>query len=142
MTEYIAVVRQSGGVIEKYQVFDNQSDAEKHVADYGGFCCQKPSGAVEFLVVDEANKTVTFDSDAENSYMNDLAMSALRSKRNALLNKSDWSQFPDCPLSSSDKTAWATYRQELRDLPSNTADPQNPSWPVCPGDSELCYDKA
>ena len=37
-----------------------------------------------------------------------------RAKRNSLLNQSDWSQLPDANV---DKTAWATYRQALRDLP-------------------------
>jgi hypothetical protein len=34
--------------------------------------------------------------------------------RNAKLAQSDWTQLPDSPV---DKTAWATYRQALRDLP-------------------------
>ena len=38
-----------------------------------------------------------------------------RAKRNGLLRQSDWSQLPDANV---DKTAWATYRQALRDLPS------------------------
>ena len=37
-----------------------------------------------------------------------------RTKRNNLLRQSDWSQLPDANV---DKTAWATYRQALRDLP-------------------------
>ena len=43
----------------------------------------------------------------------------LRSKRNSLLSKSDWTQFPDSPLSDIKKTKWATYRQALRDIPEN-----------------------
>ena len=30
------------------------------------------------------------------------------------------------------KTPWATYRQALRDLPANTSDPANPTWPTKP----------
>ena len=30
------------------------------------------------------------------------------------LKETDWTQLPDAPV---DKTAWATYRQALRDLP-------------------------
>jgi hypothetical protein len=36
--------------------------------------------------------------------------------RNQELSQSDWTQLPDAPT---DKVAWATYRQELRDLPNN-----------------------
>ena len=40
-----------------------------------------------------------------------------RAKRDRLLEASDWTQMPDSPLSDSKKAEWATYRQELRDLP-------------------------
>jgi len=55
----------------------------------------------------------------------------LRGQRDALLSSSDWTQMPDSPLSDAKKQEWATYRQQLRDLPS-TADPSNPTWPSQP----------
>lgn len=61
---------------------------------------------------------------------NTLAWAGLRTKRDELLQQSDWTQVPDAPV---DKVAWAAYRQELRDLPSNTTDPSNPNWPLPPG---------
>jgi len=42
----------------------------------------------------------------------------MRSKRDALLLQSDWTQFADSPLSDSKKAEWVTYRQALRDFPS------------------------
>ena len=42
----------------------------------------------------------------------------VRSKRDAKLSASDWTQMPDSPLTDSKKAQWATYRQTLRDLPS------------------------
>jgi len=56
-------------------------------------------------------------------------MGNLRAERDAKLAASDWTQVADSPV---DKTAWATYRQALRDLPANTADPANPTWPQEP----------
>ena len=56
----------------------------------------------------------------------------LRSSRNAVLAKSDWTQAADSPLSDAKKAEWATYRQALRDLPANTSDPANPTWPTPP----------
>jgi hypothetical protein len=56
----------------------------------------------------------------------------LRAQRNILLQSSDWSQLSDAPLTSAEKTAWATYRQELRDLPANTQDPRQINWPLQP----------
>ena len=39
-----------------------------------------------------------------------------RTTRNKLLADSDWTQMNDSPLTNEAKTAWATYRQELRDM--------------------------
>lgn len=59
----------------------------------------------------------------------DRARKQLRRQRDQLLKDSDWTQIPDCTV---DKTAWATYRQALRDLPENTADVFNPVFPTKP----------
>jgi len=56
----------------------------------------------------------------------------LRDERLIKLVVSDPTQLPDVPLTSSQKTAWATYRQALRDLPENTEDPKNITWPSQP----------
>jgi hypothetical protein len=56
----------------------------------------------------------------------------LRSERNEILKQSDWTQFNDSPLDNTKKQEWATYRQALRDLPENTTDPANPTWPTKP----------
>ena len=56
-----------------------------------------------------------------------------RVQRNDLLSKSDWTQVPDSPLSDSKKTEWQTYRQALRDMPSQEGfDPLNPTYPTEP----------
>ena len=52
----------------------------------------------------------------------------LRSERNALLQQTDWMACSDVTMSD----AWKTYRQALRDLPANTTDPANPTWPTKP----------
>lgn len=56
----------------------------------------------------------------------------LRSKRNALLAASDWTQLQDAHLSLEKKQAWADYRQALRDLPEEVTDPMNVEWPADP----------
>lgn len=58
------------------------------------------------------------------------AWDALRTERNKTLAASDWTQVADAPV---DQAAWAAYRQALRDLPANTADPFSPVWPTPPG---------
>ena len=57
----------------------------------------------------------------------------IRGWRNAELNDTDWTVLTDSPLSDADKTAWTTYRQELRDLPS-TIDVSNPILPTKPSE--------
>lgn len=42
----------------------------------------------------------------------------IRSQRIHLLKGSDWTQMPDSPLTDLKKTEWASYRQQLRDLPT------------------------
>jgi len=55
-----------------------------------------------------------------------------RDGRNAILSATDWTQAADSPLSSDKKTEWATYRQALRDLPTEYPDSQRITWPTEP----------
>lgn len=59
----------------------------------------------------------------------------VRQHRNFLLAESDWTQFPDSPLSDAKKAEWATYRQALRDIPetySDTTSLDDIIWPTKP----------
>ena len=47
---------------------------------------------------------------------------AIRRERDRLLTNSDWTQGGDTPLASDKKTAWATYRTKLRDVPKDQKD--------------------
>ena len=55
--------------------------------------------------------------------------SNLRSRRQVLLCETDYLGLPDLGGFSAEMTA---YRQALRDLPANTADPANPVFPEKP----------
>ena len=57
-----------------------------------------------------------------------------RVKRNDLLVSTDWTQMNDSPLTNEVKTAWATYRQELRGITDLDAWPnlEDDDWPVEP----------
>lgn len=52
-----------------------------------------------------------------------------RAARDKLLKNSDWTQVDDAPV---DKSAWATYRQLLRDLPLQSGFPNTITWPTEP----------
>ena len=64
----------------------------------------------------------------------------LRTYRDDELSTSDWTQVPDGPLDSTTKAAWATYREKLRDLPSDAKAPfwfDESDWPLAPGQSSI-----
>jgi hypothetical protein len=54
---------------------------------------------------------------------------SVRTTRTEKLNDCDWTQIAD---STADKTAWATYRQALRDLPTQAGFPWTMTWPTQP----------
>jgi hypothetical protein len=62
------------------------------------------------------------------------AWNKLRNERNRILQACDWTQLEDVKKNMSPEIAniWLIYRQYLRDLPKNTTDPFNPSWPTMP----------
>jgi len=54
---------------------------------------------------------------------------SVRNDRTNRLSESDWTQLADAPV---DKTAWATYRQALRDVTTQDGFPWSVTWPVKP----------
>lgn len=59
-------------------------------------------------------------------------MDQIRFQRDQKLAESDWTQLSDSPLSSTVKTAWATYRQALRDITTTYPNPEDVVWPTPP----------
>ena len=63
------------------------------------------------------------------------ALAELRSKRDRLLNESDWNITSELEKGNAISTAWKNYRQDLRDLPDgkDTVDKcNNATWPTKP----------
>ena len=86
-----------------------------------------PNGNVPFTPEEEA------EWDAEEAEYaagaNDRVAAKIRTERDIKLTESDWTQVADAPV---DKAAWATYRQALRDIPSQAGFPNEVVWPVEP----------
>lgn len=58
---------------------------------------------------------------------------ALRQTRNELLSQCDYTQLADSPLTEEQRTAWALYRQQLRDITLiEDGDPLKVEWPTQP----------
>jgi hypothetical protein len=53
----------------------------------------------------------------------------IRNQRTEMLKDCDWTQIAD---STADKTAWATYRQALRDITTASGFPWTITWPESP----------
>jgi len=79
-------------------------------------------GIWQQAVTDHANEK-TLAAAAFEAARNHLQ--EVKDRRNWLLAVSDWTQGNDSPLTSSKKTEWQTYRQELRDLPETIANDAN-----------------
>ena len=70
------------------------------------------------------------DLDAEGIAAKDAEQAkSVREQRNQKLKDSDWTQVADAPVS---QLAWATYRQALRDIPSQQGFPWDVQWPTQP----------
>ena len=54
---------------------------------------------------------------------------SVRDQRNTKLTESDWTQVADAPV---DKQLWATYRQALRDISTQSGFPWEVTWPDAP----------
>lgn len=72
---------------------------------------------------------LTPHSDEKIAELTDAEKLAIRYKRDSFLEQSDWTQLPDASVTASD---WATYRQALRDLPTQEGFPYNITWPTKP----------
>ena len=132
MENYIAIVKSTGGKLDKYQDFAAEAEAISHVATYGGFVVADPGGSTDYWVVDEAAETVVNNQAQADADALANSWAALRKERDALLASSDWTQAADSPLTDEVKATWVTYRETLRELPVNTADPADPTWPDPP----------
>jgi hypothetical protein len=59
----------------------------------------------------------------------EIYLARMRFWRDQELASTDWTQVSDSPAN---KSAWATYRQALRDLPESNSDPRKIELPVKP----------
>lgn len=68
------------------------------------------------------------ETAADEATANANALPGLRAARDRLIAETDVYALSDRTLSDEMRA----YRQALRDLPANTSDPKNPTWPTKP----------
>ena len=85
------------------------------------------NGSIPFTAAEEIEWDAMEAEEAAGA--DDRAAAKVREDRDAKLTQSDWTQVADAPV---DQVAWATYRQALRDMPSQAGFPNTINWPVEP----------
>ena len=100
-------------------------------AQYGGSLTDNTQEAYDKILWEDTRTKPSWQYlTSEWPYHEDhIVWGTLRSNRNLLLVESDWTQVSDSPV---DTTAWATYRQALRDLPQSFNSPEDVVWPNAP----------
>jgi hypothetical protein len=68
-------------------------------------------------------------SQTEQDAKNVLQAKSVREQRSTKLAECDWTQVADAPV---DKAVWATYRQALRDITTQSGFPWTVTWPDAP----------
>ena len=90
----------------------------------------EPNPKYNYEVQDGA---VVLKSDADRqARVDEILARSIRGQRDTLLAQSDYVILPDAPYSDTTQSAYRTYRQELRDLPSQAGFPTNVTWPAKP----------
>ena len=85
-----------------------------------------------FRATAEGNVSFTAEEEAEfdawEAGADDRKGEDVRMERNQLLRESDWMSSSDVTMSDE----WRTYRQALRDIPSQEGFPNDITWPTKP----------
>jgi hypothetical protein len=86
-----------------------------------------PNGNIPFTAEEQAQWET---EQAEYlASVDERAADDVRKERDVKLTSCDWTQVVDAPVN---QTAWATYRQALRDIPSQAGFPNTVNWPTEP----------
>ena len=116
----------TGGTVYQYSMRDGVREIEgKWYTNY----ILGPIFTDRAATEDEPAKTAV-EQEAEYKAMKDAEQAAnVRRSRTEKLKDCDWTQIAD---STADKTAWATYRQALRDITAASGFPWTMAWPDKP----------
>ncbi len=84
---------------------------------------------LENEVIEHQITRLKTDEENENDKQN--MWKIVREERNKKLLESDWTQLADSPLVNQKQTEWQIYRQELRDI-TTQSNPFSIEWPTPP----------
>lgn len=132
---FYAIYEQSSGEIRSVGYSpDGDEPAEGALVGNSGLftlhCATEPVNFSDCLV---SNGVIVSKTQAAIDAQNlQAAWNELKQIRTSRLSRCDWTQAQDTPLTEAKRLEWSVYRQALRDLPANTVDPANPTWPTEP----------
>ena len=89
-------------------------------------------GVIEFYQHDDPQPTADELQAELDRLVAAQPMVELREERDRRLAETDWEIIKHKELGTNIPAALKSYRAALRDLPANTSDPANPTWPVKP----------
>jgi hypothetical protein len=116
----------TGGTVYQYSQRDGVEEVD------GKWYTKYVLGPVftDLAATDEEPAKTAAEQEAAYKAMKDAEQAAsVRASRSDKLKDSDWTQVADAPV---DKAAWATYRQELRDISAQEGFPWAVVWPTQP----------
>ena len=112
---------------------DHIEDVLVHLHPGQWFGWKKPSKEYKDLIVHDSSYSKPTKASLENKLakaQDVFDWAEVRKQRDMMLSESDYILMPDYPLE--DKSAWESYRQELRDIPSSYDDVNDVSYPEKP----------
>ena len=114
-----------GATVYQYKIIDGaeQIDGKWHVK-YGLGPVFTDTTDGEGITTTAAEKEAAYKAERDAAQAH-----VARIDRNEKLRECDWTQLSDAPV---DKTVWATYRQQLRDVTLQAGFPWVINWPDAP----------
>lgn len=135
-----AIYNQLGQILRTVECPENLLEYQIHANEYAIQIDDNVSWQTHYVVnnqiselPEKPNELSKFDYE-NKVWINDSEKSIIQISQNRLnlLQKSDWTQLPNGPLTEQQQEAWAVYRQELRDITSQSGYPFNVIWPTPP----------
>ena len=136
MNSYLSLRPGTLEIVDRF--YGNQRDVDSRSSELEHIIV--PPNINSFYVILSRNpetNEIEFSEDAEAIERDRLnaiqtRWDQLRYERNIRISNTDWVMLSDISMTTEKKEEWVTYRQALRDLPSNTTDPENITWPNTP----------
>jgi hypothetical protein len=104
------------------QIINNVIITAKH--DNGAFDAIGDNWSAQYVLLSEL-------TDDDGNSVNPAEVYT-RSKRDKMLQECDYTQTLDYPATDAERSAWAAYRQALRDVPTQEGFPNDVVWPTIP----------